>query len=160
MTQRVIKFRAWDPEEKSMWYDNTEPCCDGKKKQNIMITMNGEIRICQWNDAGVTLHSYHHMILMQFTGLLDKDGKEIYEGDIFIEASDYKVEISTGYKITDPYTATCCIEYYKTEFAKRILHQENYRFGKYNPLEPIFVEEDGQLDCKIIGNIYENPELL
>lgn len=74
-------------------------------------------------------------VFMQFTGLLDKNGREIYEGD-FIEAEDF---------------------YYGIPF-KGVVEFENGCFS---------VTQDGMtayrwlsIKCEIVGNIYENPELL
>ena len=88
--------------------------------------------------------------LMQFTGLLDKNGKEIYEGDIL---EDVRLDGSKRfYKV-----------FYKKGGLVINIHQDDFK--KDNPLfyEPIadmqtsgFIEHN----CTIIGNIYENPELL
>lgn len=70
--------------------------------------------------------------IMQYTGLKDKNGKEIYEGDIINYGTDTNSVkwIEDGWYVFDP----------------RQYAYENLR-------EMIFA-------CKIVGNIYENPELL
>ena len=81
--------------------------------------------------------------VMQYTGLKDKNGKEIFEGDIVKVYDDYNVYgIMAG-------------EIYEIYFA----------FGgfrlkpKRNPKAKGNWVEDG-IDFEVIGNIYENPELL
>ncbi len=69
MTQREIKFRAWDKnkmEYNPIAYDEWTSECQ---------PLNPVINSIQSNLS-------HPQILMQFVGLLDKQGKEIYEGDI------------------------------------------------------------------------------
>jgi uncharacterized phage protein (TIGR01671 family) len=62
MNNRIIKFRAWDGINKEMRYP---------RKKDVFATgvTSGEM-VDNWDEV------------MQFTGLHDKDGKEIYEGDI------------------------------------------------------------------------------
>jgi hypothetical protein len=63
--QRVIKFRAWDG--KNMFFPS-------------QITFDE----CGWHvekGRGVSIPYQPHVVLMQFTGFPDKDGKDIYEGD-------------------------------------------------------------------------------
>ncbi len=57
---RELKFRAWDIASKKMFYPDTE---DG------------------WGIDNGRLHLLPNTILMQYTGLKDKNGVEIYEGD-------------------------------------------------------------------------------
>lgn len=73
--------------------------------------------------------------IMQYTGLKDKNGKEIYEGDIiFLYGSKYKV-------------------IFKTEGARFVLRNNEFE------LEITFINNNNER-MEIIGNIYENPELI
>lgn len=77
--------------------------------------------------------------LMQYTGVNDKNNKEIYEGDI-VEYKNHKYFSSSGiYEIS----------YSEGECA--------FVCEKSNPYNYLF--PDVWSNCKIIGNIYENPEL-
>ena len=149
---REIKFKAWDLENKQMidaesWFfsEEFEPFVDSVK------------------------NAQEHFDLMQFTGLKDKNGYEIFEGDILeiIEAndSDHGFCFSIGYKFTVlwledgfwlvPYNKT--LEVIKTEKTGTGI------CGKCISYSGLF-SENHEIDIghfsKVIGNIYENPELL
>jgi len=114
---RTIKFRAWDG--KIMRNDLYE-FKDGT------LTVRGTV-----DDKGKRYISH----LMQFTGLLDKNGKEIYEGDIVtVPNMDY-----------DPSNGDNPVDLIAVE----------YKLGVFHPLQDCPSEE-----MEIIGNVYENPELL
>ena len=122
---RTIKFRAWDKKDKYMF--------------KTMVIFNPDTHpqmgICQIVDKGVPevrFVNQDDFELMQFTGLKDKNGKEIYEGDI----------VRFQHLICEVY----------------------YAYGMFNLKYP-----NGNLspsrdfawgELNIIGNIYENPELL
>jgi len=120
---REIKFRAWDKDSKEMRLDVT-PGPFSKIYPNEI-----------WTDCGFTgEHGYlEDAILMQYTGLLDKNGVEIYEGDII------KFD---GHLHEDKFISSICFRggMFQPELRSEPLY--NFRFRT------------------IIGNIYENPELL
>ena len=81
-------------------------------------------------------------IVMQFTGLKDINGKEIYEGDIitwFADGINKKAIVKW---------------YFNGYIAKRIDKEIDYSFQSFIP-----IHED-KFDGEVIGNIYENPELI
>lgn len=117
---REIKFRAWDGNEMTYWQHG--------KENELYHTDNF------WNDRP------NETVFMQYTGLLDKNGKEIYEGDIVDEyLSDCEDENYLYHGI---------VEYFINGFALKI-KDKSY----------IELKNTGH-NIEIIGNIYENKDLL
>ena len=114
MRMREIKFRAWDKACNCMITD---------MNNRLHIYLNGSVSI---NGVWAT----EDIILMPYTGLRDKSGKEIYEGDIVRdwEEAQHVVEYDEGFLW--PFVFDSAEE--KTDSNESI----------------------------VIGNIYENPELL
>ena len=75
--------------------------------------------------------------LMQFTGLHDKNGKDIYEGDVLDDGQDKPVVVDWNVK-----------------FASFCLLKKGWLFPHW------FGESCNPEDCEVIGNIHENPELI
>ncbi len=133
---REIKFRAWDKTNKK-WL---------RPKFNGVICYGGNNHICiidnkptswggyeaqsprflTWEEAG-------ELEIQQFTGLKDKNGKEIYEGDIVV-TKDGIFEV-----------------FYHPSWASWELKNTGNSLGYY------FRPEN---TLQVIGNIFENPELL
>jgi hypothetical protein len=115
---RPIKFRTWDKIERKMLYFD-------------LYNIN-----CYFEDFNKALLDGLEFIL--FTGLHDRNGKEIWEGDI---VRDYNGE--TGKVI-----------YGQASFVSELFPPWNW-----DPMCPVSFLGHGKR-LEVIGNIYENPELL
>lgn len=85
--------------------------------------------------------SFDEIILMQYTGLKDKNGVEVFEGDIVIAWSQ---GVKGAFEI-------------KRRIDGLWLLYPAWKDGQFWYLSPT---EDGRETIEIIGNIYENPDLL
>ncbi|GAG96073.1 unnamed protein product [marine sediment metagenome] len=124
---RPIEFRAWDIKRKKMIYYD-EDCSSPD------MTLNG-VLISHDKQSNVSAQYK----LMQFTGLKDKNGKEIYDSDILITHKGRRPQIV--FWQTD-------IGQWRTGYAGR-----KTQFDKTDTL--MFASH-----FEVIGNIHENPELL
>ena len=126
---REIKFRAWLKEERKM--------------VNVETLFIGINRLCFGNSKTEDLffRDFEEVELMQYTGLKDKNGKEIYEGDIVLIKLD---ETSTWHKTV--------VGFKKGAFIADLIDKEDYVY--------IFHHGFTGDDFEIIGNVYENKNLL
>lgn len=131
---REIKFRCWDIENKKMLEVQELDYADSYDGQPM-------IRTTMYNDYFDT----EDMILMQYTGLKDKNGKEIYEGDI-IYCKQYIGGNCVEYCIEKGYV--CFNDGEFGLYRKQGYYQSLYKFKEYD------------YEFEVIGNIYDNPELL
>ena len=92
----------------------------------------------------------------QFTGLCDKNGNKIFEGDILLEEEkEYSLE-EYGEKVVGTHNIVACWNEKACGFWVRRTDKPKGKI--YVPEEPLcesFAEE-----LKVVGNIYDNPELL
>jgi uncharacterized phage protein (TIGR01671 family) len=132
---REIKFRAWDGYAKKMVGDfrgAAEVYDDGKMREIHPAT-----------------------VVMQFTGLRDKNGKEIYEGDI-VEFTDkwewYRGSYGIKMMFASKEERTSLVAQYEAE--------PMHRFAvEFSPHEGYNLSRGDMQVYAVIGNIYENPEL-
>lgn len=138
---RQLKFRAWfeghiyEVAKLDFWGDPDQASCD----------LAGPGENGEWEEL---FNIYVGEVeLMQYTGLKDKNDKEIYEGDIVsFEDSD------GGYEYPDLVVNTGIVEYGELGF---------YFTNRIAVDMADFYIKDGRCDeVEVIGNIYENPELL
>jgi len=131
---RAIKFRAWDVfNEEMLQYANDD----------ALLTSSFFRDVWKRREGGNTVH------VMQFTGLLDKAGKEIYEGDVLATSnSDPEYDLWT----TDEngYTVVCWNEL-GAEW-----RGSNWVWDSADCDESIY----SLRFVEVIGNVHEHPELL
>jgi len=127
---REIKFRAWSKEQQLM---------------SIPLTIR---HIARWADDSMRYFKgygikYDELIFLQYIGLKDRSGKEIYEGDVLQMGKEKQViEFNSN-----TYADGGGQSYYVSYHWGYHLYSQNYT---------VFDPEQ----CEIIGNIYENPELI
>lgn len=145
---REIKFRAWDTIDKRMRYEKD---VDGIKEWPSLLAVGFHgLPICIDKDS-VKEHEIigwnrdHNLTLMQYTGLKDKNGTEIYEGDI--------VTMPIG---NDPTFMKAEIVYSFDGFKFKWIN-ERVRNIRGKQIEPIF---HNIKFFEVISNIFENSDLL
>lgn len=130
---REIKFRAWDVEN------------------NKMIQSYAHVsKYGQFYTTWTSTDSEREYIPMQYTGLKDKNGgKEIFEGDV-VRIEDYYENVRIGIIAFDSGT-------YKLQNLGQNFY---YQFGSDGEYDWESIENVDEDNIEILGNIYENPELL
>jgi uncharacterized phage protein (TIGR01671 family) len=129
---REIKFRAWDKEGLRM-FDSTE----------LRGIVDFFLEVERWN-----------CVVMQYTGLLDKNGVEIYEGDVIATYNDEDksslLELDTWTKDDFGYA------YVAISPDKGVSFQTKTMNWDWDNEESVYHIQF----CEVIGNIWENGDLL
>lgn len=120
---RDIKFRMWDKINKTIIKDIHD-------SEEFWLVINNNL-----------------YDVMQYTGLKDKNGKEIYEGDILL-APDWFGNLK------------CVCIYQQENQVSSIQGFGLYSYDRYFQKYRTLVESDEWDEFEVIGNIYDNPDLL
>lgn len=122
------KFRAWDKHGQKMFANDELIIWNGN------VYANDSKKLTCNNLKGWSIDDEY---LMQSTGLVDKNGKEIFEGDIVKMSKDVYSE-PTYYEVVRHYGG-------------------GYRLESKQHGCELWLRHT---DCEVVGNVYENPELL
>jgi uncharacterized phage protein (TIGR01671 family) len=139
---REIKFRVWDNVEKA--YLN---------EKDIAIDSLGSIFIIEGYDHNDSELWYARLlpdldnkrhVIEQYTGLKDKNGRDIYEGDI---VKYYPRHNGVPYRV-----------YWANESAKFLIGRKGVVGQELSSV--MYNLDTGRILLEVIGNVHENPELL
>lgn len=120
----LLRFRAWDVEFKEM-------------VQVDALDFEEQLIKATYKNGNVVKDDLKNYVLMQSTGLTDKNGKEIFEGDVVKMAKNV-------------YSEPTCYEVVRHRGGAYRLDSKQYGCELWLR----------HTDCEIAGNIYKNPELL
>lgn len=126
-----VNFRAWDKDGEYMEYTD----------RNLIVSFgdNGNVDATDLSNIYSTCNGMQNFELMQSTGLKDKNGVEIYEGDIIKHKELPNPFFKPPFEVIQARTGEWRLDSFRGGTVLAFCRQE---------------------ELKIIGNIYENPELL
>lgn len=119
----IPKFRAWTEEGKVMYYD--------------VYPFKDDTLLLSYDEISFDEVPASDFILMQSTGLIDKNGEEIFEGDVLLTYDDELAKVFWNDDLAGWFV----------DFL--------YEIAELSEVADI---QSSRSICKIIGNIYENPE--
>lgn len=159
---RTIKFRAWDTKEKKMLVDSVGEKPYSSDDKYIKITGSEVLYYDapdmsyygggEWSEKG------GEYSFMQYTGLNDKTGREIYEGDIVREVKNGSVAeviwsndtVSKNGEVKDIFGGMVDLTGFLSELGKFC-----FRWPEDRPHKAFHIQ-----NVEVIGNVHESPSLL
>ena len=129
------KFRVWIKTEKRMI--KTDDLLDIDYENKEIVTQQVYFVNGLPDDRDIYCYDFDEIELMQSTGMVDRDGRIIFEGDIVKMAKDVYSE-PTYYEVVRH-------------------HGGAYRLESKQHGCELWLRHT---DCEVVGNVYENPELL
>ncbi len=153
----TLKFRAWDKARNEMNYKVMVGNCDTDDE-------NWTCPIVWIEERKDWLHFDDYECIMQSTGLFDKNGREIFEGDVLKFNDEWDEYCHEGYvdgsvegiNFVEVVRGEACFEFGKTKYPESSLfirmEDENLTFAE--------LIKSRDFEFEIIGNIFENQELL
>jgi uncharacterized phage protein (TIGR01671 family) len=137
---RVIKFRAWNGKKMVLQFDGIANI------DSFNTSVEKQLLVCIGGYSWGTANWGKDCILMQFTGLHDKNGKEVFEGDVC------KVQLPMGGFWGDVKTEKTGVIEFNEDICAFIVRWEWSKNQHH-------IQINCDLDLEVIGNRFENPEL-
>ena len=133
----IPKYRAWDIEFEKMVQVNTLFL----DEQTLKVT---------YENGGVAKDDINYYVLMQSTGLKDKNGKEIFEGDLITETGVFNSTVKYGSWIyeEDFGAKAKSVGFYLDKSYEDLTWYENFNYDYISK------------NCEVVGNIYENKNMI
>lgn len=133
----IPKYRAWDIEFEKMVQVNTLFL----DEQTLKVT---------YENGGVAKDDINYYVLMQSTGLKDKNEKEIFEGDLITETGVFNSTVKYGSWIyeEDFGAKAKSVGFYLDKSYEDHTWYENFNYDYISK------------NCEVVGNIYENKNMI
>lgn len=133
----IQKYRAWNIEFEKMVQVNTLFL----DEQTLKVT---------YENGGVAKDDINYYVLMQSTGLKDKNGKEIFEGDLITETGVFNSTVKYGsWVYEEDFGAKAkSVGFYLDKSYKEHTLYENFNYDYISK------------NCEVVGNIYENKNMI
>ena len=139
-----LKFRVWDTANKTFHYFTLEELVEAVGSEHPAKVLYRVSDVAQYDRSDAAWQ--------RFTGLKDKNGKEIYEGDVVVS---HTIEMEEGRKLSELGDPIAWCPRQKREIVEA-------KGGGFYPFTRQWAIGSGDLIgfTKVIGNIYENPDLV